>query len=141
MSNNQEIMQQDLTVIWHPCTQMKDHEWLPLIPIKSAKGVYLYDFEGNSYIDAISSWWVNLFGHCNEYINQKVKSQLDILEHVLLAGFTHASAVELATRLVKITPEGLDKVFYADNGSSAVEVALKMSYHYHKNRGKEKTIF
>jgi len=141
MSNNQEIMQQDLAVIWHPCTQMKDHEWLPLIPIKSAKGVYLYDFEGNSYIDAISSWWVNLFGHCNEYINQKVKSQLDTLEHVLLAGFTHTSAVELATRLVEITPCGLDKVFYADNGSSAVEVALKMSYHYHKNRGKEKTIF
>jgi adenosylmethionine-8-amino-7-oxononanoate aminotransferase len=72
MTNNQEIMQQDLAVIWHPCTQMKDHERLPLIPIKSAKGVYLYDFEGNSYIDAISSWWVNLFGHCNEYINQKV---------------------------------------------------------------------
>jgi adenosylmethionine-8-amino-7-oxononanoate aminotransferase len=141
MTNNQEIMQQDLAVIWHPCTQMKDHEWLPLIPIKSAKGVYLYDFEGNSYIDAISSWWVNLFGHCNEYINQKVKSQLDTLEHVLLAGFTHQSAVELATRLVEITPSGLDKVFYADNGSSAVEVALKMSYHYHKNRGKEKTIF
>jgi adenosylmethionine-8-amino-7-oxononanoate aminotransferase len=141
MTNNQEIMQQDLAVIWHPCTQMKDHEWLPLIPIKSAKGVYLYDFEGNSYIDAISSWWVNLFGHCNEYINQKVKSQLDTLEHVLLAGFTHKSAVELATRLVEITPSGLDKVFYADNGSSAVEVALKMSYHYHKNRGKEKTIF
>ena len=141
MTNNQEIMQQDLAVIWHPCTQMKDHEWLPLIPIKSAKGVYLYDFEGNSYIDAISSWWVNLFGHCNEYINKKIKSQLDTLEHVLLAGFTHKSAVELATRLVEITPCGLDKVFYADNGSSAVEVALKMSYHYHKNRGKEKTIF
>jgi adenosylmethionine-8-amino-7-oxononanoate aminotransferase len=141
MTSNLDIIEKDLSVLWHPCTQMKDHERLPLIPIKKANGVYLYDFEGNSYIDAISSWWVNLFGHCNKYINQVIKEQLDNLEHVLLAGFTHSGAVELATRLVKITPEGLDKVFYADNGSSAVEVALKMSYHYHKNKGKNKTIF
>ena len=87
--NNIQIVKEDLTHIWHPCTQMKDHERLALIPIERAKGVYLYDFEDNRYIDAISSWWVNIFGHTNEYISAKVKEQLDTLEHVLLAGFTH----------------------------------------------------
>jgi len=140
-SKNNEIMQRDLEVIWHPCTQMKDHETLPLIPIKSGKGVYLYDFEGNSYIDAVSSWWVNLFGHANEKINAKIKIQVDTLEHVLLAGFTHEPAVELAHKLVNLTPQALKKVFYVDNGSSAVEAALKMSYHYHLNKGKRKPIF
>jgi len=134
-------MQKDLDYIWHPCTQMKDHETLPIIPIKSAKGIYLYDFDGNRYIDAISSWWVNLFGHSNEYINSKLKEQTEKLEHVLLAGFTHEGAVELAQRVVKITPKGLEKIFFADNGSSAIEVALKMSYHYHKNQGNKKHIF
>ncbi len=134
-------MQRDLEVIWHPCTQMKDHETLPLVPIKSGKGVYLYDFEGNSYIDAVSSWWVNLFGHTNKMINNRIKAQLDTLEHVLLAGFTHEPAVELAHKLVNITPQVLAKVFYVDNGSSAVEAALKMSYHYHLNRGKRKPLF
>ncbi|MEA3432975.1 MAG: adenosylmethionine--8-amino-7-oxononanoate transaminase [Campylobacterota bacterium] len=141
ISKNSEMMQRDLEVIWHPCTQMKDHETLPLVPIKSGKGVYLYDFEGNSYIDAVSSWWVNLFGHANETINNRVKAQLDTLEHVLLAGFTHEPAVELAHKLVNLTPQELKKVFYVDNGSSAVEAALKMSYHYHLNRGKRKPLF
>jgi len=141
VSKNSEIMQRDLEVIWHPCTQMKDHETLPLIPIRSGKGVYLYDFEGNKYIDAVSSWWVNLFGHSNERINNKIKAQLDTLEHVLLAGFTHEPAVELAHKLVNITPKDLAKVFYVDNGSSAVEAALKMSYHYHLNKGKRKPVF
>ncbi len=135
------MMQRDLEVIWHPCTQMKDHETLPLVPIKSGKGVYLYDFEGQSYIDAVSSWWVNLFGHSNEMINNRIKAQLDTLEHVLLAGFTHEPAVELAHKLVNITAQELAKVFYVDNGSSAVEAALKMSYHYHLNRGKRKPLF
>jgi len=138
---NSEMMQRDLEVIWHPCTQMKDHETLPLIPIKSGKGVYLYDFEDNKYIDAVSSWWVNLFGHSNPEINMKIKEQLDTLEHVLLAGFTHEPAVELAHKLVNITPLELKKVFYVDNGSSAVEAALKMSYHYHLNLGKRKPVF
>ena len=142
MSNqNMKMMQRDLEVIWHPCTQMKDHETLPLVPVKSGKGVYLYDFDGNSYIDAVSSWWVNLFGHANPEINEKVKAQIDTLEHVLLAGFTHEPAIELAHRLVNITPKELGKVFYVDNGSSAVEAALKMSYHYHLNSGKRKTVF
>ena len=134
-------MKRDLEVIWHPCTQMKDHETLPLVPVKSGKGVYLYDFEGNAYIDAVSSWWVNLFGHANESINAKVKAQLDTLEHVLLAGFTHEPAIELAHKLVNITPKDLAKVFYVDNGSSAVEASLKMSYHYHLNRGERKALF
>ncbi len=136
---NSKIIDIDLQHIWHPCTQMKDHETLPLIPIKKAKGVYLYDFEGNRYIDAISSWWVNIFGHTNEYISKRIKEQLDTLEHVLLAGFTHKPAVDLAEKLTKLTK--LDKVFFADNGSSAVEVALKMSFHYHKNMGQNRPLF
>ncbi len=135
--NNLELKQRDLDVLWHPCTQMKDHETLPLIPIKKAEGVYLEDFDGNRYIDAISSWWVNLFGHTNKYINEKLKEQLETLEHVILAGFTHEQVVRLSERLVKLTPEGLAKCFYSDNGSSAIEVALKMSYHAHLNDGKK----
>lgn len=138
---NQSLIARDLDVIWHPCTQMKDHETLPLIPIQSAKGVYLHDFEGNSYIDAISSWWVNILGHSHPRINQRIKDQIDKLDHVLLAGFSHESAIELAEKLVEISPEGLEKVFFADNGSSGIEVALKMSFHYHKNRGKNKPLF
>ena len=140
--NNKQLKNRDLDVLWHPCTQMKDHETLPLIPIKKGYGVYLEDFEGNKYIDAISSWWVNMFGHSNKYINDKIKEQLDTLEHVILAGFTHEPVVRLSERLVKLTPKGLDKCFYSDNGSSAVEVALKMSYHAHLNDGNgDKNIF
>ncbi|MBW6488720.1 adenosylmethionine--8-amino-7-oxononanoate transaminase [Sulfurimonas sp.] len=139
--NNIELKSRDLDVLWHPCTQMKDHETLPLIPIKKAHGAYLEDFDGNLYIDAISSWWVNLFGHTNSYINEKIKEQLDTLEHVILAGFTHEQVVRLSERLLKLSPDGLSRCFYADNGSSAVEVALKMSYHAHKNSGKDKKIF
>lgn len=134
--NNKTMVQRDLEVLWHPCSQMKDHESVPLIPIKSGQGVWLEDFEGNRYLDAISSWWVNIFGHANPVINQAVKQQLDTLEHVILGGFTHEAAVTLAEKLVEITPPGLDKCFYADNGSSAVEVALKMSFHYWRNTGK-----
>jgi adenosylmethionine-8-amino-7-oxononanoate aminotransferase len=138
---NEELKNRDLDVLWHPCTQMKDHEKLPLTPIKKGYGVYLEDFEGHKFIDAISSWWVNLFGHSNPYINKKLKEQLDTLEHVILAGFTQEPIVRLSERLVKLSPNGLDKCFYADNGSSAVEVALKMSFHAHKNDGKLKDTF
>ena len=136
MPSNQEIAARDLAVLWHPCTQMKDHEWLPVIPIRRGQGVWLEDFDGNRYIDAISSWWVNLFGHANPRINAALKEQLEQLEHVLLAGFSHQPAIELAERLVRITPPGLTRCFYVDNGSSAVEAALKMSYHYWRNRGR-----
>ena len=138
---NSEWVKRDLKTIWHPCTQMKDHEFLPMIPIKSGKGVYLEDFEGNKYLDAISSWWVNLFGHANEYINSQVKKQLDKLEHVILAGFTHEQVIKLAERLIKLTPKNLTKTFFADNGSSGIEVALKMSFHFHKNRGEIRPFF
>ncbi len=138
---NAEMMAKDLRYIWHPCTQMKDHETIPIIPIKRAKGVYFYDFEDNRYLDSISSWWVNLFGHANDYINAKISEQLATLEHAIFAGFTHEQIVRLSERLVSITPEGLTKCFYADNGSSAVEVALKMSFHYFKNRGEVRPYF
>jgi len=139
--NTQTLVKDDLAHIWHPCTQMKDHETLPLIPIKSGKGLYLTDFEDNAYIDAVSSWWVNLFGHCNPYINQKVKEQIDTLEHVIFAGFTHEPIVRLSKRLCALSPKGLEKCFYADNGSSAIEVALKMSFQYHKNKGESRPFF
>ncbi|SFV71577.1 Adenosylmethionine-8-amino-7-oxononanoate aminotransferase [hydrothermal vent metagenome] len=138
---NLQLVTEDLKHIWHPCTQMKDHETLPLVPISRGEGVYLYDFDNKSYIDAISSWWVNIFGHVNPHISAKIKEQLDTLEHVLLAGFTHKPAVHLAEKLVNLTPKGLDKLFFADNGSSAVEVALKMSFHYHKNCGENRPLF
>ncbi len=132
---NAELVARDLAVLWHPCTQMKDHEGLPLIPIRRGEGVWLEDFEGRRYLDAVSSWWVNLFGHANPRINAALKAQLDELEHVILAGFTHAPALELAERLVALTPPGLTRCFFSDNGSSAVEVALKMSFHYWRNVG------
>jgi len=132
---NRQITQRDLNVLWHPCTQMKDHETLPLVPIKRGEGVWLEDFNGKRYLDAVSSWWVNLFGHTNARINAAIVDQLERLEHVLLAGFSHEPVVALAERLVQCAPEGLNKVFFADNGSSGIEVAIKMSFHYWRNVG------
>ncbi len=128
----------DLRVLWHPCTQMKDHETTPLIPIKRGSGAWLEDFDGNRYLDAMSSWWVNLFGHANPRIDAALREQVGRLEHVIFAGFTHEPAVELAERLVALSPPGLTRCFFADNGSAAVEVALKMSFHYWRNRGRTK---
>lgn len=135
MTPNNLWMQRDLDVLWHPCTQMKDHEALPLIPIRRGEGVWLEDFDGNRYLDAIGSWWVNVFGHANPRINQRIINQLEQLEHVMLAGFTHQPVVELSERLVRLSPPALERVFYTDNGSSCIEVALKMSYHYWRNHG------
>lgn len=132
---NHDWMRRDLEVLWHPCTQMKDHEQLPVIPIRRGEGVWLEDFDGKRYLDAVSSWWVNVFGHANPRINDRIKAQVDLLEHVILAGFSHQPVIELSERLVALTPAGLDRVFYADNGSSCIEVALKMSYHYWRNVG------
>lgn len=139
--NNQEISERDLAHIWHPCTQMKDHEFLPMTPIRKGEGVYLEDFDGHRFIDAISSWWVNLFGHANPVISRAVQEQAATLEHVILAGFTHEPIVRLSERLVALTPEALTRCFYADNGSSAVEVALKMAYHYYRNNDQERPLF
>lgn len=137
MGKNEEIRQRDLAVLWHPTTQMKDHEWLQLLPVKSGQGVWLEDMEGKRYIDAISSWWVNLFGHANPHISSAVSEQANRLEHVILAGVTHEPAVRLAEKLVEITPPGLDRVFFADSGSSAVEISLKMSFHFWRNTGEQ----
>ncbi|MDD5170266.1 MAG: adenosylmethionine--8-amino-7-oxononanoate transaminase [Syntrophales bacterium] len=132
----------DLQYIWHPCSQMKDYESFPPIVIERAKGPYLYDIDGKSYLDAVSSWWVNLFGHSNDRINRAIREQVEKLEHVIFANFSHKAAIDVAEELVRITPAGLNKVFFADNGSAAVEVALKMSFHYHQQTGHpEKTRF
>jgi adenosylmethionine-8-amino-7-oxononanoate aminotransferase len=133
---NDAIAARDLAVVWHPCTQMQDHERLPLVPISRGEGVWLHDFEGRRYLDGISSWWVNLFGHANPRINAAIRDQVGRLEHVLLAGFTHAPVVELSEALVGIVPAGLTRCFWADNGSAAVEVAVKMSFHYWQNLGR-----
>lgn len=139
--NNETLRKQDIEHIFHPCSQMKDYEDIDLIPIKSAKGMYLYDYDGNKYLDCISSWWVNIFGHCNEYINNVLIEQTKTLEHTIFAGFTHKPAIDLAKRLIDLTPDNLQKIFFADNGSSAVEIALKMSFQYHKNNNKTKKYF
>lgn len=137
---NQDFLQRSLNSVWHPCSQMKQFEALPLVPIARGAGMWLYDFEGKRHLDAISSWWVNLFGHCNPRINAALKDQLDKLEHVILAGFTHQPVIELSERLSHLT--GLGHCFYGSDGASATEIALKMSFHYWRNSGQlEKTRF
>lgn len=125
-----------LRAVWHPCTQMKHHERLPLIPVARGERAWLFDRAGNRYLDAISSWWVNLFGHANPRINAALKQQLDTLEHAMLAGCTHESAIELAERLAARTQHTLGHAFFASDGASAVEIALKMSFHAWRNRGR-----
>jgi adenosylmethionine-8-amino-7-oxononanoate aminotransferase len=138
--SNQDLLKRSQQAVWHPCTQMKSHEQFPLIPIARGDGVWLYDAEGKRYLDAVSSWWVNLFGHNNAAIKDAIKQQLDTLEHVMLAGFTHQPVVELSEELAKLT--GLGHAFYASDGASAVEIALKMSFHYwHNNNMSEKRMF
>lgn len=132
----------DLKYIWHPCSQMKDYEDFPPIVIDHGKGIYLYDTEGNKYMDVISSWWCNLLGHCNPQINASMKKQLDSLEHVIFANFSHKPAIELCERLSKVLPEGLCKFNFTDNGSSAIEAAMKVSFQYHEQTGNpQKTRF
>jgi adenosylmethionine-8-amino-7-oxononanoate aminotransferase len=133
--DNATLAARDLRHVWHPCTQMHDHERYPPIPIRRGRGVWLYDHDGRRYLDGISSWWTNLFGHAHPEISAAVARQAAELEHVLLAGFTHEPAVRLAEQLTQIAPAGLSRCFFADNGSAAVEVALKMSFHYWQNAG------
>ncbi|HET9750269.1 MAG TPA: adenosylmethionine--8-amino-7-oxononanoate transaminase [Casimicrobiaceae bacterium] len=121
--------------VWHPCTQMKRHETAPPLPIARARGAWLHDYEGGRYLDAVGSWWVNLFGHANPRINAALREQLDTLEHVMLAGFTHAPVVELSERLSALAPGGLSHAFYGSDGASATEIALKMSFHHWRQRG------
>ena len=134
MSENQSLLNRSLRSVWHPCTQMKHHETYPLIPIQRGEGVWLYDADGKQYLDAVSSWWVNLFGHNNPRIKDAIKQQLDTLEHVMLAGFTHEPVVALSEKLAQLT--GLGHAFYGSDGASATEIALKMSFHFWRNSGK-----
>ncbi len=124
-----------LASVWHPCTQMQHHETLPLVALSHGKGVWLHDHEGRRYLDAVSSWWVNLFGHANPRINAALKDQLDKLEHAMLAGFTHEPVVQLSEQLAARTGQALGHCFFASDGASAVEIALKMSFHYWRNHG------
>lgn len=131
----------DLAVLWHPCTQMREHPGiLPLVPIERGDGAWLIGRNGDRYLDAVSSWWVNLFGHAEPRIAAAIAEQAQTLEHVILAGFSHQPAVELAERLLEVAPRQtgrapLSKVFYADNGSAGVEAALKMAFHWFHNCG------
>ena len=127
--------EEDLKYIWHPCSQMKDYEELPPIVIDHANGINLYDIDGKCYKDVVSSWWCNLLGHCNPRINNAIKSQLDRLEHVIFANFTHKTAITLCQKLVEVLPKGLCKFNFADNGSAAIEMAMKMSFQYHQQTG------
>lgn len=141
MSKNETWLSRSLAAVWHPCTQMQHHHStgpmaLPLVPIARGEGAWLYDFDGKRYLDGISSWWTNLFGHANPRINAALKAQLDRLEHVMLAGFTHQPVVELSERLAALTGGHLGHAFYASDGASATEIALKMSFHFWQNRGR-----
>ncbi len=129
------LVKKDLEHIWHPCSQMKDYEELPPIIIDHAKGMYLYDIDGKRYVDVVSSWWCNLLGHCNDRINTAVKNQIDKLEHVIFANFSHYPAITLCDKLSQVIPKGLTKFNFTDNGSSAIEAAMKMSFQYHYQTG------
>jgi adenosylmethionine-8-amino-7-oxononanoate aminotransferase len=135
LNQQSDWVARSLRSVWHPCTQMQHHETVPLIPVSRGKGAWLYDHEGRRYLDAISSWWVNLFGHANPRINAALKDQLDTLEHAMLAGFTHEPVIELSEKLSALTGHVLGHSFYASDGASAVEIALKMSFHSWRNNG------
>ena len=130
------LLSRSLAAVWHPCSQMKHYENFPLLPIARGSGAWLYDHDDKRYLDAVSSWWVNLFGHCNPRINAALRDQLEKLEHVMLAGFTHEPVVQLSERLRELAPVGLGHCFYASDGASATEIALKMSAHFWRNIGK-----
>jgi adenosylmethionine---8-amino-7-oxononanoate aminotransferase len=141
-TRNSVLLERSRAAVWHPCTQMKQHETLPLVPIARGSGCWLHDFDGKRYLDAVSSWWVNLFGHANPRINAALVDQLSRLEHVILAGCTHEPVVALSERLSALTGGHLGHCFYGSDGASATEIALKMSYHYWRNAGQsQKTNF
>ena len=147
-SSNADWLARSQAAVWHPCTQMQHHAavdhpaHLPLVPIARGEGPWLIDFDGRRYLDGISSWWTNLFGHANPRINAALRTQLETLEHVMLAGFTHQPVIELSERLSALTGGQLGHAFYASDGASATEIALKMSFHYWRNLGRpEKSHF
>ncbi len=139
---NDELIEKDLKYIWHPCSQMKDYEELKPIIVNRGEGVNLYSIDNKKYLDVVSSWWCNLLGHCNKRISNALKQQVDTLEHVIFANFSHPKAIELCESLSKVLPFGLEKFCFTDNGSSAIEAAMKMSFQYHYQTGNpQKTRF
>ena len=137
MNESEKCAQKDLAHIWHPASQMKDYEDFPPIIIDHGKGVKLYDIDGKEYIDIISSWWCNLLGHCNDEVSEALKEQVDKLDHVLFANFSHKTIIELSERLIKVMPKGLNRFSFVDNGSASIECALKMAFQYCQQNGKE----
>ena len=133
--NQTDWVARSLRSVWHPCTQMQHHETVPLIPVSHGRGAWLFDTQGRRYLDCISSWWVNLFGHANPTINAAIKDQLDKLEHAMLAGFTHEPVIRLSEKLSALTGGVLGHCFYASDGASATEISLKMSFHFWRNSG------
>ena len=136
LTRNADLVTRSLAAVWHPCTQMKHHERFPLVPIARASGAWLEDFDGRRFVDGVSSWWVNLFGHGHPRIAAAIAEQATTLEHAMLAGFTHEPVVALSERLAAIAPGSLGHAFYASDGASATEIALKMAFHHWANRGK-----
>jgi adenosylmethionine-8-amino-7-oxononanoate aminotransferase len=134
-TTKQSLLQKDRRYVWHPFTQMKDYETEDHVLLERAEGVYLYDGDGNRYYDTVSSWWVCTHGHNHPRIRAAFERQWDQMDHVMFSGFTHQPGIELAEKLVKVTPSGLERVFYSDNGSTAVEVAIKMSFQYWQQIG------
>ena len=142
ISNLSELQKKGLKYVFHPCAQMKDFEENPPLVITKGDGIYLIDENGNRYMDCISSWWVNLFGHCNKRINKVITEQVNTLEHVIFANFAHEPAAELCEELTKVLPKGINKFLFSDNGSSCIEMALKLSFQYHLQTGNpQKTKF
>ncbi|CAH0118873.1 Adenosylmethionine-8-amino-7-oxononanoate aminotransferase [Paenibacillus sp. CECT 9249] len=138
----EELLRKDRQYVWHPFTQMKDYETQDHVLIERAEGMFLYDADGKAYYDTVSSWWSNVHGHGHPRIKEAIARQLEQTDHVMFSGLTHRPGIELAEKLVEIAPQGLHKVFYSDNGSTAVEVALKMSFQYWQQIGrKTKTRF
>lgn len=135
-ADKRALLHKDRQRVWHPFTQMKDYATQDHLLVEKAEGLYLYDADGNRYYDTVSSWWVNVHGHGHPRIKQAIARQLDETDHIMFSGFTHRPAIELADKLIAIAPPGLGKVFYSDNGSTAVEVALKMSFQYWRHVGK-----
>ena len=131
------LEQRDKKHLWHPLTQ---HQLYPeALAIARAQGALLYDEAGNKYIDGIASWYTCMYGHCNPYIMDRVSNQLQVLDQVVFAGFTHEPAVKLSEALIEILPDNQQKLFFSDNGSTAVDVAIKMALQYHFNRGEKRT--
>src|SRR5215471_4471611 len=131
--NKQRLSERDRARLWHPYTQMKTAP--EPLPIVRGEGVWLYTEDGRRLLDGTSSWWVNIHGHSHPKLNEALAAQARVLEHVMFAGCTHEPSVELAEKLASILPAGLNRIFYSDNGSTAVESALKMAWQYWQNRG------